>query len=70
VLPNATKTEVVTTFNLRQWRHVFQERALNPAAQWQIREIMQSLLTEFKIHLPAVFEDQFQYLIQHTATNF
>ena len=33
VLPNATKTEVVTTFNLRQWRHVFRERALNPTAQ-------------------------------------
>lgn len=67
VLPNATKTEVVTTFNLRQWRHVFVERALNSAAQWQIREIMQSLLVEFRNRLPAIFEDQYEQLIQSRA---
>ena len=58
VLPNAVKTEVVTTFNLRQWRHVFEERALNKHAQWQIREIMLGILTNFAILLPCVFEDQ------------
>jgi len=58
VLPNATKTEVVTTFNLRQWRHVFQERALNAHAQWQIREIMGSILRQFSELLPCVFYDQ------------
>jgi thymidylate synthase (FAD) len=57
VLPNATKTEVVTTFNLRQWRHVFRERALNPTAQEQIRRIMLGILEVFKIELPAAFED-------------
>ncbi len=57
VLPNATKTEVVTTFNLRQWRHVFVDRALNKKAQWQIREIMLSGLQQFKELLPVVFED-------------
>ena len=57
VLPNATKTEVVTTFNLRQWRHVFKERALNPRAQWQIREILLGILKEFAELLPAVFGD-------------
>ncbi len=34
-LPNCTATRVFTTFNLRQWRHVFQERALNSHAQKQ-----------------------------------
>ncbi len=57
VLPNATKTEVFTTYNLRQWRHVFMERALNPRAQWQIREIMNEILVQFKKHLRVVFED-------------
>ena len=57
VLPNATATQVYTTFNLRQWRHVFKDRALNEKAQWQIREIMQGILDEFKVLLPAIFED-------------
>jgi thymidylate synthase (FAD) len=57
VLPNCTKTEVVTTFNLRQWRHVFRDRALNPRAQWQIRELMQSTLEIFFRMLPCVFGD-------------
>ncbi len=57
VLPNATKTEVVSTFNLRQWRHVFKDRALNPKAQWQIREIMLGILDRCVRIVPAVFED-------------
>lgn len=57
-LPNATKTEVVATYNLRTWRHIFNERALNPRAQWQIRGLMQDVLIEFGKALPAVFGDQ------------
>jgi thymidylate synthase (FAD) len=60
VLPNATQTEIVTTFNLRQWRHVFEERALNPHAQWEIKEIMMNILIEFNKLLPAVFGDLFK----------
>jgi thymidylate synthase (FAD) len=57
VLPNATKTELAVTFNLRMWRHVFTERALNPRAQWQIRYLMQNILSAFALRLPAVFGD-------------
>jgi thymidylate synthase (FAD) len=57
LLPNATKTEVVTTFNLRQWRHVFEDRALNPKAQWEIRGIMLGILKEFAERLPVIFGD-------------
>jgi thymidylate synthase (FAD) len=57
VLPNATKTEVATTFNLRQWRHVFRERALNKHAQWEIRGIFSGLLEEFQQMMPSVFDD-------------
>lgn len=58
VLPNCTKTEVVTTYNLRQWRHVFAERALNPHAQWQIKAIMRQALIVFSDNIPVVFDDQ------------
>jgi len=57
-LPNATKTEIVMTANLRQWRHLFEIRALNKHSQWQIRGLMQSVLIEFGKALPEVFGDQ------------
>lgn len=57
VLPNCMKTEVVTTYNLRTWRHIFKERALNPHAQKEIREIMLGILGAFKEHLPILFGD-------------
>lgn len=57
VLPNAVKTEVFSTFNLRIWRHLFKERGLNKHAQWQIRGIFRDLLDKFIVELPAVFGD-------------
>jgi thymidylate synthase (FAD) len=57
VLPNATKTEIAMTCNLRQWLHVFKERALNKHAQWEIRSIFGGLLTEFREAMPDVFGD-------------
>lgn len=57
VLPNACKTSVVSTFNLRMWRHIFQERALNRHAQWEIRGIFGGILDRFVEELPMVFED-------------
>jgi thymidylate synthase ThyX len=55
VLPNATKTELAVTFNLRQWRHVFQQRALNKHAQWEIRDIFSGILKDLSERMPAVF---------------
>jgi len=63
VLPNCTKTEVVATFNLRQWRHVFMQRALNPRAQWEIRELMTDLMKECYRLLPVVFGDLQQKIL-------
>ncbi len=57
LLPNCTVTTVIATYNLRQWRHVFRQRALNPRAQWQIRELMAELLRQLHGLLPVVFED-------------
>ena len=38
VLPNSTETEIVTTFNFREWRHFFRLR-MGKAAHPQIRQI-------------------------------
>lgn len=56
VLPNSLKTEIVTTMNLRQWRHVLRLRT-SKAAHPQMREIMHVLLAQFKTKLPVIFED-------------
>ena len=57
VLPNACKTELVATYNLRTWRHVIQERGLNKHAQWEIRGIFSSILGDLYARLPCMFDD-------------
>lgn len=64
VLPNCVKTEVVSTFNLRQWRHVIKHRALNPKAQWQIRGIMQLALWMLCEVCPELFSDLWWHVPQ------
>jgi len=54
VLPNSLKTEIVTTANLREWKHIFNMRTSN-AAHPQIREIMIPLQTEIGNILPELF---------------
>lgn len=56
VLPNSTKTEVVMTANLREWRHVFKLRTAK-AAHPQMRELMCPLLDELKTKIPVIFDD-------------
>lgn len=57
ILPNACKTELAVTYNLRTWRHVIRERALNKHAQWEIRGIMQKAYEILKFNIPEVFGD-------------
>jgi len=57
LLPNAVKTEIVMSTNLRQWRHVVEERGLNSRAQWEIRTICLQVLEAFNGILPEVFGD-------------
>ena len=57
VLPNASKTELMMSTNLRQWRHVIRERGLNKHAQWEIRQLMQDVLYELNNYLPVIFGD-------------
>lgn len=56
VLPNSLKTEIVVTFNLREWRHFFKLRA-DKAAHPQMREVAIPLLLYFKGKMPELFND-------------
>ena len=56
VLNNATKTEIVITMNMREWRHFIGLRA-STAAHPQIREIAQEVLRIFREKLPVIVAD-------------
>ena len=56
ILPNALKTEIVVTANLREWRTIFQQRCASGAHE-QMRELMHPLLAEMKSKIPVVFDD-------------
>lgn len=56
VLPHSTKTEIVFTANLREWRHILKLRT-DKAAHPQMRQLMIPLCVMFKALLPTVFED-------------
>lgn len=56
VLNNSTKTEIVVTMNLREWRYFFRLRSAS-AAHPQMREVAIPLLKEFKEKIPMVFDD-------------
>lgn len=56
ILPNSTKTEIVMTANLREWRHVFKLRT-SKQAHPDMQALMKPLLVEFKKNVPLIFDD-------------
>lgn len=56
VLPNALKTEIVMTCNLRQWTHFFNLRTAK-AAHPQMRELARPMLAKFRELIPVLFDD-------------
>jgi thymidylate synthase (FAD) len=56
VLPNSLKTEIVTTANIREWRHIFKLRC-DKAAHPQMRQVMLPLLAAFHERIPLLFDD-------------
>jgi thymidylate synthase (FAD) len=56
VLPHSLKTEILITYNLREWRHFFRVRC-SKRAHPQMREIVVPLLQEFKHRIPIIFDD-------------
>lgn len=55
-LPICTKTELVITANVREWRHIIQQRSSKYAHE-NAREVARQLLILFYSELPALFED-------------
>ena len=53
-LSNATETRFVITTNARQLRHMFNLRCCQ-RAQWEIRELFQGLLAQYKKIAPNIF---------------
>ena len=56
VLPTCTKTELMMTANLREWRHFIRLRG-SAAAHPDIRILAKELLRQFKEQIPVVFDD-------------
>jgi len=56
-LPMGTGTFVKVTTNFEQWRWLAQIRALNPHAQWEIRDMMKGILDILKREAPHIFGD-------------
>ena len=56
VLPTSLKTELVVTYNMREWRHFFKERC-QPAADVPLRTLALDMLSHFKEDFPVLFDD-------------
>lgn len=56
VLPNCTKTELISTLNFRAWREVFEKR-LEPVCHPHTRWLMAQALRQLKARCPNVFHD-------------
>ena len=56
VLPNSLKTEIVITYNMREWRHFLKLRT-SAAAHPQMREIALQILYTFRELIPIIFDD-------------
>ena len=62
VLPNACHSEIVVSANFRQWRKLFSLRC-DKHAQWEIREMSNTILIMLYGMCPNVFRDQYKTYI-------
>lgn len=56
VLPIGLKAEIVVGATVREWRHIFSQRA-SQKAHPRMRELMYPLLEELRERLPVIFDD-------------
>lgn len=57
LLPNAAETRIVATMNFAAWQHFLWLRAVDRAAQWEIRQMGQRALEMLYAIAPTVFQD-------------
>jgi thymidylate synthase (FAD) len=60
LLPNAAETRIVTTMNFAAWSHFLWLRAVDKAAQWEIRVLGQEVLKMLYTIAPAVFAEHWR----------
>ena len=58
LLPNAAETRIVTSMNFAAWSHFLWLRAVDKAAQWEIRAMGQRVLEMLYTIAPQVFQEQ------------
>lgn len=56
VLPDSTKTEIIITANMREWRHILDLRC-GPKAHPEMQRLMLPLLDELSFQIPVLFDD-------------
>lgn len=56
VLPIGIKSQIVTSANFREWRHIFKMRT-SKFAHWEIRKVMGDLLIKVQKIVPVIFDD-------------
>jgi thymidylate synthase (FAD) len=60
LLPNAAETRIVTTMNFAAWSHFLWLRAVDKAAQWEIRALGQRVLEMLYAIAPKVFQEHWR----------
>lgn len=68
LLPNAAETRIVTTMNFAAWSHFLWLRAVDTAAQWEIRTMGQRALAMLYALAPLVFQPQWDVYQERFAT--
>lgn len=66
VLPNSLKTEIVITYNLREWIHFFTLRC-DKTAHPQMQQIAKMLLVEIRKYIPIIFDDLYKKFIEENV---
>lgn len=66
-LPIGTRSQIVISANLREWRHIFHMRT-SKAAHWEIRGVMCDLLERIQRLIPVIFDD-FQEALDSDKNN-
>ncbi|MFN2203167.1 MAG: FAD-dependent thymidylate synthase [Caldilineaceae bacterium] len=69
LLPNAAETRIVTTMNFAAWSHFIWLRAVDKAAQWEIRRMGQHVLAMLHAIAPDVFAEHWQVYLTNFATD-
>lgn len=64
LLPNAAETRIVATMNFAGWSHFFWLRAVDTAAQWEIRSMGQQALAMLYSLAPAVFQSHWDVYLE------